>query len=466
MKKAVFISFLVSLFVATLHGQTGHNLSFKVSGITRDYALLAYQLGNKQYIKDSAKVNPDGSVVFKGDSVYPAGIYMLVYTPKNDYFEFFVEGNGEQLSIETKAENPIKNAKIKNSPGNKLFFDYLNFLDKKREESKKYQENYTLFKDGYPDSAKKYMVKLEALDKDVLAYQSKIVKEHPTSYLACILNANWSPSTDIKVPPGTADSTAYKFYVYRSHFWDKFPFLDKRIVNTGLLHSKVMEYVEKMTVQEPDSVNKAIKFICDKLRPNPKAYQYAVTVLLNKYAADKRVGFDAVYVFMADEYYAGNKAPWVETENRDRIINNANALKATLLGRTAPPLNLPDTSGVITSLASVKAKYTIVFFYDPDCSHCQADVPKLAAYYNKVKAQGVAVYCVSGGDDKQQWKDFVRNNNLTWTNVYDESGQRKAYDVKTFPQLFILDSNKAILMKRIDIDQMVDYMKTVHGIVQ
>jgi hypothetical protein len=53
----------------------------------------------------------------------------------------------------------------------------------------------------------------------------------------------------------------------------------------------------------------------------------------------------------------------------------------------------------------------------------------------------------------EKWKNYIKENKLDWINVADPKLQnnfREEFDIKTTPQIFILDKDKKILAKKID----------------
>jgi hypothetical protein len=64
---------------------------------------------------------------------------------------------------------------------------------------------------------------------------------------------------------------------------------------------------------------------------------------------------------------------------------------------------------------------------------------------------------------KEEWQDFLIEHGLFgWVNVWDEhhdSRFRILYDVRTTPALFLLDENKAILGKKLTVQQIKDFME-------
>src|SRR6185312_7164932 len=115
----------------------------------------------------------------------------------------------------------------------------------------------------------------------------------------------------------------------------------------------------------------------------------------------------------------------------------------------------------------------VICFWDPTCSHCKDIVPRLDSIYKaKWKAEGVRIYGVMVDGGREQWLQFIKDHNLTdWIHVYEtaahadsteKAGQpsfRQLYDVYQTPILYLLDSNKRIIAKKLSylqLDQVID----------
>ena len=118
-----------------------------------------------------------------------------------------------------------------------------------------------------------------------------------------------------------------------------------------------------------------------------------------------------------------------------------------------------DTLGKEVSLYDVKAKYTVLIFWDHGCGHCKKEMPKLVELHKKLKEKGVQVYAVETEDNPKEWKKFIRENEMQFTNVYQPDQYKRAvtkkiYDIYSTPVIYLLDENKIIKAKRIDAEQL------------
>ncbi len=442
----------------------GYTIKIVVKGLKEGATcLLANYYGDKQYIKDSAKVNNKGEVIFKGDEKYPQGVYLFV-PPNKKYFDFIMD-EGQNFTLETDTTDYIKEMKIKGSNENKYFYDYQLFMAGKQKQIEPLRELYRKTTKTNTDSTKLLLDQMTAVDKEVKDFKINFTKNNPNTFVAKLLKAMEHidiPETPI-LPNGKKDSTfAYRYY--KAHFFDNIDFSDDRLLRTPIFHNQIKEYMEKMTPQMPDSINVSADYLAEKAKANPEVFKYIVYWLTYTYESSNIMGMDAVFVHMVEKYYISKQAYWVDSTQLSKITNRAYTLKPLLLGKKAPPIIMPDSTGTNISLYNVKANYTIVVFWDHGCGHCKKEIPKLAEVYKtKLKDKGVKVYAIETEDKPEDWKKFIREHKLDWINVhqpdaYQRAVTKKIYDIYSTPVIYLLDENKIIKGKRIDSEQLVDFI--------
>lgn len=428
---------------------------------------LAYHFGNKQYIKEELTSDANGEVVFKNDTSLPTGLYLIVLPSKN-YLEFIVEEQNFSIDIPCEKgelvsfKEPTFYTKIvaNKSPQNKSFFDYLGFLQLKRDEQKLLNNTIELYKNN-SDKTKEVSEaesKLTAIDAEVENERNKLIAGNKGKMLSKLLLAQ----NEIKIPESDAKlqetyGENWQFYYYRQHYWDNIDFNYTGLLYSPILYNKVEYFIEKVTEQTPDAVFDAADLIIQKAKGNKEVFKYFVIEMLNRYAKTKKVCFDAIYVRLINKYYASGQADWVDNEQLKKILDNAQALSHTLCGQIAPDIKAKTESNSTPSLHKVKAKYTILLLWDTDCGNCKKEVAELKKVYAQYQDKGLAIYSVDVGADKEKWGQYSAQESLAWINLHIESissDVKKEYDVKSTPTLFLLDENKTILYKRIDVKTM------------
>ena len=112
-----------------------------------------------------------------------------------------------------------------------------------------------------------------------------------------------------------------------------------------------------------------------------------------------------------------------------------------------------------------KEKVNLVVFYDPLCSHCITEIPKITQEISDLEKETqlkVGKIAVLNVLIKNNWEDFVKKNKLEgWTNVTYKDGDTKTQeklDVFSNPNYFILDKNGKILLKTYNLSVIKSYL--------
>ena len=173
---------------------------------------------------------------------------------------------------------------------------------------------------------------------------------------------------------------------------------------------------------------------------------------------------DAVYVHLVNEYYAKGKAPWTDEKQLAKIIKNATVLDPILIGKVAPDLNLQGRNKEPITVHEVESEYTVMFFWDPDCGHCKKSIPVLIDFYNQYREKGVEILgiCTKLNPASDTCWDLIDEKGMDlWINANDpylRSRFKQIYNVQVTPQIFVLDAEKKIVMKKIGVEQLPEVL--------
>jgi peroxiredoxin len=448
-----FILFL-SLLISPVVAKDAYNIKVKIAGLSNTECYWGYHFGEKQYVADTVKVDANGNMVFRGEKALDGGIYLIII-PSKKYFEVIIASDTE-FSLETDTTDFINKMVVKGSKENEAFYDYLKFINAKQKKLESYKARMDANKTNN-DSTEALKAKMTQLDEEVKDYKLNVMKNKSDLFIAKIFKTSQDPELPETptLPNGRKDSTfAYRYY--KNHFFDNVDFSDARLLRTPILHNKIKTYLENLTYQIPDSVIVSARYIIEKSKANKEVFKYCVITLTSQYEISKIMGMDAVFVALAEDYYKTGQAYWADSVTVFKITDRARVLKPLLLGKKAPNLIMADTSNKAQELWAIKSKYTILCFWDPDCGHCKKTVPKIAEWYHQNKDKNVTVYAVCTETEKDKWKKFIREHNLSWINVADmelRNPFRAHYDISSTPVIYMLDENKVIFAKKIGAEQ-------------
>lgn len=456
----------------------GYNIQIQINGISNEEIILGHYVNKSMYPDDTTQVDINGLGTFSGGKVLPQGMY-IIYLPSGQYFQILM-GSDQQFKITTDTINYVNNAIIEGSLDNQIFFDFQHYMMEKQKEINQLQKKLTEANNSKEKNRIKE--KISDLSEERRGKIETIQSVNPDLFVSTFLKA----TLDIQVPDppknpdGSIDST-WQYLYYRSHYFDNFDPADARLLRTPLYEDKIMNYLEKVVPQIPDTLNREIDFLLEGARPDSNLFRFLLITLFNHYGKSNIMGMDAVQVHIAEKYYLTD-AWWSDEKFIADLEDRISKLKPLLIGNVAPDAQLlvvpsdhfikaeNDSAmkryphvGQLMNISDIKADMLVLFFWEADCSHCKKAVPDLYKHYkDTLEAMNVKVLAIStlfGEEGKEKWVNFVNKHKLyDWINAWNpyDYNFKILYDIRSTPQLFILNSKKEIIAKRIGTEQVAD----------
>jgi hypothetical protein len=122
--KKIFFAVLLSMVSAFSFSQlkNGYEIDITIRGLQDSAIYLAYHLGDKQYIKDTVRLDKAGHVIVVGKEVLPQGIYMIVL-PGKKYFEILISKD-QYFALNCSYIDYFNTLKFTGSDENSAFVEY------------------------------------------------------------------------------------------------------------------------------------------------------------------------------------------------------------------------------------------------------------------------------------------------------------------------------------------------------
>ena len=451
----IFSLVVAGLPISLAVANGGFDITVETRNFDGDEAYLAYYLGPGQYVMDTAR-NEDGVFQFTGEESLEEGFYLVVFPPTNAYFHVLIHDDPQKISLKVDGSALHKPYEVEGSHDTELFYEYAEYLALERP---KVEELQSQLRKAPANQKEVIERKLEIINTAVKAKQDDIARNYPNYLTTMLINAH----REFEEPEfeGTEEEVNEKTYeYYREHYFDNIPLSDPRIARTPFIDERIKYYMESLTYQVPDSINKSLDYILGHFDPDGEPFKIYLVHFLNDYAKSNVVGMDAVYVHLVDKYYATGMASWTEEEQLSKIVSNASKLRPILIGKKAPELEMKDAEGKLWSLHGVDSEYTVLFFWDPECGHCKKSIPPLTEFYEEYREKGVEIYavCTKLRDGVEDCWEAVEERGMGgWINVADpllKTRYKQIYDVRVTPQVYVLDRDKTIIMKKISAEQL------------
>jgi thiol-disulfide isomerase/thioredoxin len=442
----------------------GYNIPITITPFKNTWIYLGCYFGKYKNLSDSAWVNEKSQGVFKGKQKLPQGIYFAVSPQKYLLFEFLMDKD-QHFSIKADTTK-LSDVTITGSPDNKMFQDYTQFLAKKTPALNSLQKQLSSAKSREDSLTIKSLMTIS--NKELDNYRENIMKTQPASMLGRFFFAMKRPEIPaIPVLPNGKKDSSYPYRFVKDNWWSGVSFDDESLVRTPFFEPKLEEYYKYYVAPEPDSIISEVNYMLLVSRESREMFKYLLGKFTDKYINPEYMGQEKVFLFLFDKYYSKGDTAWLNEKQRKFIFDRAYSLMANQLGEQGADLQMLDTSGRPQSLYNVKAPYTFLTFWDPNCGHCKETVPRIDSIYQaKWKALGVKIVGVNVDDGANDaWKKFIKEHKLNWINIYqpksarDEEAKkgvanfRQLYDVFKTPTLYLLDAQKRIIGKMLSIEQ-------------
>ncbi len=422
---------------------------------------LASHYGKYQTLLDSVKGTNDGKILFKKDQKYVEGIYMLVTADKKIELEFLMDSN-QKFSIQVT--NPIeKTLQIKDSPLNEDFHAFNIFFRSRMETIKSLEKNLA-DKKTRKDSAL-IIQDLKKIQNEINSYKNDYIKANPNNTLALLFKMsqpidNFSNKpADLKLATKT-DSIAY----LKQHFFDGINFKDPRLLRNPFLENRIATYFNSFVPVTPETVTTEINQIIGQTdQPNGDVFKYLILHFVDLYAEPKIMGMDRVFINIYNTYFKNKEYAWLQLKQKEFFKFKVSSIKDNLLGDKGRNLFMLTQDQKRIDLYDVKAKYTVIAFWDPTCGHCATEIPKMHQLYEtEWKQKGVVVFAVNNNTNEMiKWKEFIEKEKLSdWINVYpapvvtgnytkEDVDFQTLYNVRQTPVIYLLDQDKKIIAKKV-----------------
>lgn len=440
--------FIMIILAGTLCAQ---QIKIKVNNSNDKKAYIHALSGEKTTLIDSVITSKTGEFTynFKKDTGR-TGFYRIVFG-NNKWIVFL--NTGENCEIATDAKNLSDSLKVITSESNKLYYTFI----KLNKSYKTKSELLQLIIARYPkddDFYKTALTKVIQLQDEYLDFVNSTAQKEPDSFIAKYIRSAQLPIVNYSL-------VIDKQLVYlKEHALDNVSFKDAGLINSDLFTSKTIEYLTYYSnpqlpkeLLEKEFI-KAVDYILNKAKAKPQVYKHVVEYLIDGF---KRFGFDTIIDYIVTNYVIKDDL-CLDEKTENSIQRRLDQNRKLPVGETAPNIQLPDATGKEINLAKIKSDKILLMFYASWCPHCKDLTPKIAELYKKQKTKKFEVLAISLDNKKDDWTQFVKENNADWLNVADLKGwDGKAaadYFIYATPTLFLIDKKMKILGKPTTIEEL------------
>ena len=454
-----------------------------VDGVSNDTIYLANYYGTKLFYNDTTLANENGEFSFEGKPFNECGKYAIVL-PGPIFFDIMLVN--EPMTFQTTLSNPSGDMEVIESDENRVFYDYLKFLNVKRSERSPYDVVLT---DSSSTPLQVEIAKngMQLLTSEVVEYQQNLIDSDKNFLFGKYLGM--LQEIEVPQPPSEIeDADLWRYHWYRSHYWDNVDLTDPRLVRDGALNTLINRYWAQVLPPVPDTMFVEAVKLLDRVEGNEEIFKFFLHHMTFESESSKVMCMDKVFVRLVDKYYSTGLVEWLNDEQLKKIIDRAGELRYSLCGEIAHNITLPgiDQSSW-NSLHDIEAKYTLLVIWESTCGHCKKEMPILQRIYEEWHEKGLEIYAIGNDFEIEPWiEELGKADYSSWIHVSDNpqinaqdsavkliySGItdlqslnfRTTFDVFSTPKLFLLDEDKRILAKQIGALQLAEMLYRIEGL--
>ncbi len=176
---------------------------------------------------------------------------------------------------------------------------------------------------------------------------------------------------------------------------------------------------------------------------------------------------EELYAFIASVLA---ESPLVDETLRGRYRFEQGLCSLNPPGSVASDFAFTDRDGKVSTMHSVNADYTIMFFTNPGCNACSQIIDMLMSFRTSsglglsdlIVSGKVAVLNIYIDSDIEAWMDYSASYPADWHNGYDPYGilrDNSLYAIRAIPSLYLLDSEKRVLFKDAVPEKVIAYLQ-------
>lgn len=234
-------------------------------------------------------------------------------------------------------------------------------------------------------------------------------------------------------------------------YWDGFDFeADSAVIaydTTDMVYAMV-DYVQLIEPERADSLMRQLMHRAEQSRPILDFFTTIVRIVLDDPNSPLRNNEYYIPVLevlcsspLLDEYDRLIPAHDLEIALKNRIGEVSNDFVYTL------------SNGRRARLHSIEADYTLLMFNNPGCPLCReltdhiTESPMLNELTELGRLRTIAIYPDA---DLAAWRSYQPNMPSAWISGYDAGeviSRERLYDLRAIPALYLLDSQKRVLVK-------------------
>lgn len=257
---------------------------------------------------------------------------------------------------------------------------------------------------------------------------------------------------EVPAPPKMLNAGPELLDFYARHYWDLFDYSDTTLVdNEQTTEQFFANWLDLISRADHQTATAAISESLTRCGTHRRMFVY-LCELYEKYLHDPNSPM------MNEELFI----PVLETMTASPLLDDTEKIRPRELhrmalknriGTLAADFTYTLASGAQGTLYGIKAPITLLFINNPGCPACKQvreDISASQLLTQLIDDGTIKVLAIYPDEDLGEWRDYAPNMPASWINSYDKAlamRDRELYDLKAIPTVYLLDSDKRVILK-------------------
>ena len=238
--------------------------------------------------------------------------------------------------------------------------------------------------------------------------------------------------------------------------WEGFAFENKQTVESREAEERFARFLLGMAHQTPTQQAEQIGALLAKAQQNNATARFLT--LAEKYLYDPNSPYRNDERYLLFLQYAATHQ-FADYTTNPRYQKHYTMVQKNRVGTPAADFPFTTQAGEEGHLYGVQSPYILLFFHDPNCEECQYVKQQLESQYAHFAQKGVQVVAVYIDDEIEAWQKAQYPS--AWLSVYaPEIDKQDLYDIKALPTLYLLDTQKRVLLKDVRLEEVINHRRT------
>lgn len=271
------------------------------------------------------------------------------------------------------------------------------------------------------------------------------------------------------IPEIITDNDARAIYLV-AHYWDRFDFTSISLIDRPeITEQAFVDYINILNYVPKDVADASLQETINKAEADSKMHLHFRN-LFEKYF------YDPNSPFRNEEYYIPVLKKLIDSEvmsDAERSVYNFQyeMVMKNREGEKGNNFNYTLASGQTHSFYNLQSEYTLLMFSNPGCQTCETVTQQLnssdaingALALNSSKRTMLTIISFYTDEDIDLWLGHLAQMPQNWIHGYDKGmtiTQKKLYDIRAIPTLYLFDKEKNVILKDTSIEAIENFFTT------